>query len=234
MLSLGGYASAGPSTTGGRRPRPPTCSGCSTPWTRIPSFALFPDWGIAGWNRAYAALYPNIATVRCLRTGTCCGWCSPIPTCGTCCPTGTSPARRFLAEFRAETGPAAGGRGRQEPGGAAQGGQPGIPGRLGPVRHPGLRITRAAVPPPRRGRAAVGAPPAVPVGPAGPAPGGLHAGARERRRARRWRPLLPRQPSGAPEQVRVWTKHQNVAAPATGASGAAQLIPPRRGTEVQA
>src|SRR5881392_165538 len=62
VLSLGGYASGVPSG--------PVTASAPVHIQRLldaldpnPSFALFPDWGVAGWNKAYAALYPNIAKV---------------------------------------------------------------------------------------------------------------------------------------------------------------------------
>ena len=32
-------------------------------WTPTQVSRFSPDWGVAGWNKAYAALFPNIATV---------------------------------------------------------------------------------------------------------------------------------------------------------------------------
>lgn len=69
-----------------------------------PAYALAPDWGIAGWNSAYEALYPNVAS-------------TPPENRNLLWLIFTDPAvrellddwddtsRRFLAEFRAEAGP---------------------------------------------------------------------------------------------------------------------------------
>ncbi|MBO9625795.1 MAG: helix-turn-helix domain-containing protein [Microbacterium sp.] len=69
-----------------------------------PAYAIAPDWGIAAWNSAYEALYPNVAT-------------TPPEDRNLLWLIFTDPAvrellddwddtsRRFLAEFRAEAGP---------------------------------------------------------------------------------------------------------------------------------
>lgn len=69
-----------------------------------PAYAIAPDWGIAAWNPAYEALYPNVAT-------------TPPEDRNLLWLIFTDPAvhellddwddtsRRFLAEFRAEAGP---------------------------------------------------------------------------------------------------------------------------------
>lgn len=72
-----------------------------------PAFAIAPDWGIAGWNRAYEALYPNIARVAAgdrnllLLIFT-------DPSVRQLLPDWESASRHFLAEYRAEAGPALG------------------------------------------------------------------------------------------------------------------------------
>jgi transcriptional regulator with XRE-family HTH domain len=62
VLSLGGYSA--PVTAG------PVAADAPAHIQRLldalgpnPAFALAPDWSVTGWNRAYAALYPNIANV---------------------------------------------------------------------------------------------------------------------------------------------------------------------------
>lgn len=102
VLSLGGYAAAAPAGTG-TATAPAHVQRLLDALDPNPSFALFPDWGVAGWNRAYAALYPNIATV-------------PAPDRNLLWLVFTDPyvrdllpdwevtSKRFLAEFRAETG----------------------------------------------------------------------------------------------------------------------------------
>ena len=57
VLALGGYV-VDPSVTGG--PLPPQIQRFLDALGGYPAFALEPDWGIAAWNSAYAALYPNI------------------------------------------------------------------------------------------------------------------------------------------------------------------------------
>jgi transcriptional regulator with XRE-family HTH domain len=69
-----------------------------------PAYALAPDWGIAGWNSAYEALYPNVATVdpedRNLL------WLIfTDPAVRSLLDDWDDTSRRFLAEFRAEVGP---------------------------------------------------------------------------------------------------------------------------------
>jgi transcriptional regulator with XRE-family HTH domain len=102
VLSLGGYAAAAPAGTG-TATAPAHVQRLLDALDPNPSFALFPDWGVAGWNQAYAALYPNIATV-------------PAPDRNLLWLVFTDPyvrdllpdwevtSKRFLAEFRAETG----------------------------------------------------------------------------------------------------------------------------------
>ncbi|MFC4242919.1 helix-turn-helix transcriptional regulator [Gryllotalpicola reticulitermitis] len=69
-----------------------------------PAYALAPDWGLAGWNRAYETLYPNVATV----TPEQCNLLWLVftdPSVRTLLDDWEVTSRRFLAEFRAEAGP---------------------------------------------------------------------------------------------------------------------------------
>lgn len=70
----------------------------------LPSFCVAPDWHILGWNDAYAALFPGIATA------------APAdrnllllvftdPYVRALLPDWETDSRRFLAQFRAEAGP---------------------------------------------------------------------------------------------------------------------------------
>lgn len=69
-----------------------------------PSFAIAPDWSISGWNAAYAALYPNIATVAADDRNLL--WLVfTDPYVRKLLPHWDEDSRRFLAEFRAEAGP---------------------------------------------------------------------------------------------------------------------------------
>jgi transcriptional regulator with XRE-family HTH domain len=102
VLSLGGYATSVPSSPAAAT-APAHVQRLMDALDPNPAFALFPDWGVAGWNTAYAALYPNIAKV-------------PAPDRNLLWLVFTDPyvrdllpdwdvtSKRFLAEFRAETG----------------------------------------------------------------------------------------------------------------------------------
>ena len=102
VLSLGGYASAGPSTTAAAT-APAHLQRLLDALDPNPSFALFPDWGVAGWNNAYAALFPNIATVPAADRNLL--WLVfTDPYVRDLLPDWEVTSKRFLAEFRAETG----------------------------------------------------------------------------------------------------------------------------------
>lgn len=102
VLSLGGYASAGPSSAAAATV-PAHVQRLLDALDPNPSFALFPDWGVAGWNNAYAALYPNIATVPVADRNLL--WLVfTDPYVRDLLPDWDVTSKRFLAEFRAETG----------------------------------------------------------------------------------------------------------------------------------
>ncbi|MCA4131828.1 helix-turn-helix transcriptional regulator [Arthrobacter sp. M4] len=102
VLSLGGYASAGPGTTAAATV-PAHVQRLLDALDPNPSFALFPDWGVAGWNNGYAALYPNIATVPTADRNLL--WLVfTDPYVRDLLPDWEMTSKRFLAEFRAETG----------------------------------------------------------------------------------------------------------------------------------
>ena len=70
----------------------------------FPAFAVAPDWGIAGWNRAYAGLYSRIAEVAPARAEPVVADLhrpAPAPDAARLGRT----SRHFVAEFRAEAGP---------------------------------------------------------------------------------------------------------------------------------
>jgi len=68
-----------------------------------PAFALAPDWGVAGWNRGYELLYPAIAVVPPAERNLL--WLVfTDPDVRTLLDDWEVTSRRFLAEFRAETG----------------------------------------------------------------------------------------------------------------------------------
>ncbi len=103
VLSLGGYASAGPGTTAAAATVPAHVQRLLDALDPNPSFALFPDWGVAGWNNGYAALYPNIATVPTADRNLL--WLVfTDPYVRDLLPDWEMTSKRFLAEFRAETG----------------------------------------------------------------------------------------------------------------------------------
>ena len=102
VLSLGGYASAGPSSAVAAT-APAHIQRLLDALDPNPSFALLPDWGVAGWNNAYAALYPNIATVSAPDRNLL--WLVfTDPYVRDLLPDWEVTSKRFLAEFRAETG----------------------------------------------------------------------------------------------------------------------------------
>ncbi|MFF2345646.1 helix-turn-helix transcriptional regulator [Pseudarthrobacter sp. NPDC058119] len=102
VLSLGGYASATPAVPAADS-APPHIQRLLDALDPNPSFALFPDWGVAGWNTAYAALYPNIANVPAADRNLL--WLVfTDPYVRNLLPDWDTTSKRFLAEFRAETG----------------------------------------------------------------------------------------------------------------------------------
>lgn len=102
VLSLGGYASAAPAGPAADT-APPHIQRLMDALDPNPSFALFPDWRVAGWNKSYAALYPNIATVAPADRNLL--WLVfTDPYVRNLLPDWETTSKRFLAEFRAETG----------------------------------------------------------------------------------------------------------------------------------
>lgn len=102
VLSLGGYASAAPSSAAAAN-APAHIQRLLDALDPNPSFALFPDWGVAGWNTAYAALYPNIAMVP-IADRNLLWLVFTDPYVRDLLPDWEVTSKRFLAEFRAETG----------------------------------------------------------------------------------------------------------------------------------
>lgn len=102
VLSLGGYATTAPATSEAAT-APAHIQRLLDALDPNPSFALFPDWGVAGWNQAYAALYPNIAKVPAADRNLL--WLVfTDPYVRDLLPDWDVTSKRFLAEFRAETG----------------------------------------------------------------------------------------------------------------------------------
>lgn len=68
-----------------------------------PAFVVAPDWGIAGWNRAYQGLYERIATVQAAERNLL--WLIfTDPMLRQMLPDWDETSRHFVAEFRAEAG----------------------------------------------------------------------------------------------------------------------------------
>jgi len=69
-----------------------------------PAYAIAPDWGISGWNQAYQALYPNVASVSSEQRNLL--WLVfTDPYVRQLLPHWDIDSRHFLAQFRAEAGP---------------------------------------------------------------------------------------------------------------------------------
>lgn len=63
VLELAGYSAAHLSEPPIVRDAPQHVQRLLDALVEYPAYAIAPDWGISGWNKAYAALYPNVATV---------------------------------------------------------------------------------------------------------------------------------------------------------------------------
>ncbi|MDA2891946.1 helix-turn-helix transcriptional regulator [Mycolicibacterium sp. BiH015] len=104
VLALGGYT-VDPALTDG--PLPAHVQRFLDALQGYPAFALTPDWGIAAWNAAYVALYPNIERVPPADRNLL--WLVFMdPAIRELLPDWDTDSRRFLAEFRADAGPRVG------------------------------------------------------------------------------------------------------------------------------
>lgn len=104
VLSLAGYAPAQPADLGPVAEAPPHLQRLLDGLGTSPAFAVARDWGIAGWNRAYEALYPNVTTVAPAERNLL--WLVfTDPHVREMLPDWHADSRHFLAEFRAEAGP---------------------------------------------------------------------------------------------------------------------------------
>ena len=104
VMSLVGYAVPVPGSAGGPGPAPGHVQRLLDALPGSPAFAITPDWGIAAWNVAYAALYPNVATVAAADRNLL--WqVFTDPYVRMLLPQWDVDSRRFLAEFRAQAGP---------------------------------------------------------------------------------------------------------------------------------
>jgi transcriptional regulator with XRE-family HTH domain len=63
LLSLAGYAAPQPADDPVSQTAPAHLQRLLDALTGYPAYAIAPDWAITAWNTAYAALYPNVATV---------------------------------------------------------------------------------------------------------------------------------------------------------------------------
>ncbi|WGW13259.1 helix-turn-helix transcriptional regulator [Saxibacter everestensis] len=103
LLSLGGFVPSTPSAADGGDVAPPhTQRLLDSLW--YPAFAVASDWTIAGWNRAYAALYSRVETLA--REDRNLLWLVfTDPHLRDMLPNWEADSRHFVAEFRAESGP---------------------------------------------------------------------------------------------------------------------------------
>ncbi len=110
VLALGGHGGAGSSHAGqAGGPPPPHIQRFLDALHGYPAFALGPDWSIAAWNTAYAALYPNIEITAPADRNLL--WLVFMdPAIRDLLPDWDIDSGRFLAEFRAEAGPRVGER----------------------------------------------------------------------------------------------------------------------------
>lgn len=103
VLSLAGYAAPLPAPHRAPRSAPEHVQRLLDSLVGSPAFALAPDWGIAAWNAAYAALYPTIATVAAEDRNLL--WLVFTDSyVRRLLPDWDADSRRFLAEFRSEAG----------------------------------------------------------------------------------------------------------------------------------
>ncbi len=63
VLSLAGYSAPPPPAEPIPQAAPPHVQRLLDALDSYPAYAIAPDWGISGWNPAYARLYPNVAAV---------------------------------------------------------------------------------------------------------------------------------------------------------------------------
>lgn len=106
VLALGGYRAtpSGGDVTG---PPPPHIQRFLDALDGYPAFAIGPSWTIVAWNRAYAALYPNVQTTPAANRNLL-RLVFLDPAIRELLPDWEIDSRRFLAEFRAEAGPRVG------------------------------------------------------------------------------------------------------------------------------
>ena len=103
LLAMGGYALLPLAEISPIEAAPPHLQGLLDALD-FPAFAVAPDWGIAGWNKAYACLYSRIAEVDPAERNLL--WLIfSDPALRRMLPDWEETSRFFVAEFRAEAGP---------------------------------------------------------------------------------------------------------------------------------
>ncbi len=103
VLVLGGHAASPVSGASDVDGVPPHLQGLLDA-LEFPAFAVAPDWGIAGWNKAYQSLYSRIAVVDAGERNLL--WLVfTDPALRQMLPDWDITSRNFVAEFRAEAGP---------------------------------------------------------------------------------------------------------------------------------
>lgn len=104
VLSLAGYSAPQPQAAPIADAAPAHVQRLLDALGGCPAYAVAPDWQITGWNAAYAALYPHVATVPVADRNLL--WLVfTDPYVRDLLPDWELTSRRFLAEFRAEAGP---------------------------------------------------------------------------------------------------------------------------------
>jgi len=104
VLELAGYSSASMGSPAIVRDAPSHVHRLLDALADYPAYAIAPDWGISGWNKAYAALYPNVAVVPAEHRNLL--WLVfTDPYVRQLLPNWETDSRHFLAQFRAEAGP---------------------------------------------------------------------------------------------------------------------------------
>jgi transcriptional regulator with XRE-family HTH domain len=104
VLSLAGYSAPPPDTSPAVESAPAHVQRLLDAMEGYPAYAIASDWTITGWNAAYAALYPNVATVP-IGDRNLLWLVFTDPYVRTLLPDWQVTSHRFLAEFRAEAGP---------------------------------------------------------------------------------------------------------------------------------
>lgn len=104
VLELAGYAAVEPEEFPHTREAPPHIHRLVDALSEYPSYAITSDWGISAWNRAYEALYPNVARVDKEQRNLL--WLVfTDPAVRDLLGDWSGDSRHFLAQFRAEAGP---------------------------------------------------------------------------------------------------------------------------------